>query len=377
MTDSADIDRLLRLHYEQTSEYANLIIDTTGTIVWCNATAAHVFGYERESLIGLAAAALFTPEDVQRSVPDFELDVASKSTDMDNDRWMIRADGSRFWAVGATTGLRDENGELIGFGKSLRNRTDMKEQLVLLHNRAESLQAADRHKNIFLSTLAHELRNPLAPLANALQLIRIAGPGIQGLQYPTSIIERQVDFISRLIDDLLDVTRISAGKVALDLAPTDVREVIARAVETTEPLIRQRAHRLALHLLESPIVVKADSSRLEQVFVNLLTNAAKYTPEGGDIEIRATLDRSEAIVHVVDTGIGIPKDMQPRIFELFTQVPQSAERSPGGLGIGLSLVKNFVELHGGSVQVRSDGPGRGSEFAVRLPLAAPHSESTG
>jgi PAS domain S-box-containing protein len=372
---SADIDRYLRLHVEQTSEYAELIIDPGGTIAWCNPTAERIFGYPPKALLGKPADILFTPEDVKLGVPAFELGVAAKSTDMDNDRWMVRADGSRFWAAGATTALRDENGELVGFGKCLRNRTDVKEQLVLLHNRAEALQEADRHKNIFLSTLSHELRNPLAPLANALQLIRMAGPEINALQYPIRIIERQVDFIRRLVDDLLDVTRISAGKIALNVEPTDVRDVIGRAVETTEPLIRQRTQRLALHLLESPIVVKADASRLEQVFVNLLNNAAKYTPEGGDIEVRATLDRSEAIIHIVDSGIGIPKEMQPHIFVLFTQVAGSAERSEGGLGIGLSLVKNFVELHGGSVQVRSDGPDRGSEFAVRLPLAEPRTDS--
>jgi signal transduction histidine kinase len=289
---------------------------------------------------------------------------------MDNDRWMMRADGSRFWAAGATTGLH-ENGQLVGFVKVLRNRTDVKEQLELQRSRIDSLLQADRHKNIFLSTLSHELRNPLAPLTNALQLIRMTDPENSALQYPIKLIERQVEFIRRLVDDLLDVTRISAGKVQLQLEPTDVRDVIARAVEMARPLLTQRKHRLREHLLATPIVVRADAARLEQVFVNLLTNAAKYTPEGGEIEVRATHDQTEAIVHVVDNGVGIPLEMQPHIFDLFTQVASSFERAEGGLGIGLSLVKNFIELHGGSVQVKSEGPGSGSTFTVRLPLAQP------
>jgi PAS domain S-box-containing protein len=366
-----DIERLLRLHAEQTSEHASFLFDRTGTIIWCNETAARIFGCPAEDLIGQPAHRLFTTEDEDDGVPDYELDVARASTDMDNDRWMQRADGSRFWAMGATTALRDQNGEVIAFGKTLRNRMDVKEQLELLRNRIDALTKADEHKNIFLSTLSHELRNPLAPLMNALQLIRMTAPHNAALQYPIKLIERQVDFLRRLVDDLLDVTRISAGKIQLELANIDLRDVVTKAAETARPLITQRAHRLNMQLLPSSIVVPADPDRLEQVFINLLTNAAKYTPEGGRIEVRVLREQSEAVVHVSDNGIGIPKEMQPHIFELFTQVPSSASLSEGGLGIGLSLVKNLVELHGGSVQVRSEGSGRGSEFSVRLPLAEP------
>jgi PAS domain S-box-containing protein len=365
-----DIDRSLRLHADQTTELATLVFDRDGAIVWCNDAAARTFACAREALVGKHAREIFTPEDVRDGVADFELAVSRESTDMDNDRWMLRADGARFWAAGATTAVRD-NGELIGFVKVLRDRTDVKEQLELQRNRIEALLAADQHKNIFLSTLSHELRNPLAPLTNALQLMRMTNPENASLQYPIKLIERQVEFIRRLIDDLLDVTRISAGKVQLKLEPIDVREIIARAVETTRPFFAQRKHELAVHLLQTPIVVRADAARLEQVFVNLLTNAAKYTPEGGEVEVRASVDESEAIVHVTDNGVGIPLEMQPHIFELFTQVSGHFDRADGGLGIGLSLVKNFVELHGGSVQVRSAGQGSGSTFTVRLPLAQP------
>lgn len=196
----------------------------------------------------------------------------------------------------------------------------------------------------------------------------MSGASNEALHYPIKLIERQVEFIRRLVDDLLDVTRISAGKIQLVLEPVDLREVLARAIETTRPTIAQRRHTLTQLLLPTPIVVRGDPVRLQQVFVNLLSNAAKYTPEGGRIEVRASREIDEALVHVLDNGIGIPSDMHPHIFKLFTQVSTGTRHSEGGLGIGLSLVKNLVELHGGSVQVRSEGADKGSEFTVRLPL---------
>ena len=369
ITDEMNTGELLLLHATQTSENGVLLMEASGIIRWCNETAVRTFGYPRADLVGKHIRQLFTPEDVQEGLADFELLVAGNSSDMQNDRWMLRADGSRFWATGSTTGLRDQNSKLIGFGKIVRDGTDIKEQLETLRNRAEALLRADEHKNIFLSTLSHELRNPLAPLMNALQLINLAAPDNRTLQYPIRLIERQVEFIRRLVDDLLDVTRISAGKIELQLQPTDIRDILMRALESTRAVITQKGHRLEQHVLAAPIVVNADPGRLEQVFINLLNNAAKYTPDGGNIDLRAGMDQTEAIVHVMDNGVGIPKEMQPHIFQLFTQVSDNAARSEGGLGIGLSLVKNLVELHGGSVQVRSEGPGTGSEFTVRLPLA--------
>ena len=368
-------DHLLRLTAEQSTEHALLLLDPKGIVLWCNDTATTITGYSREELIGRRLHLIFTPEDVQEGVTDYELAVAGASGDMHNDRWLMRKDGSRFWAAGATTGLKDDNGTLVGFGKIFRDTSDVKEQIELLRNRSEALLKADEHKNIFLSTLSHELRNPLAPLANALHLIRAAGTPDQALQYPIKLIERQVDFIRRLVDDLLDVTRISAGKVQLELKPLDLREVLARSVETARPLITQRRHKLVEHILAVPISVDGDASRLEQVFVNLLTNAAKYTPEGGEIELRASMDQDEALVHVRDNGIGIPGDMLPQIFELFTQVDAASAHAKEGLGIGLSIVKNLTELHRGTVQVRSEGPGKGSEFSVRLPLTESRAKS--
>jgi PAS domain S-box-containing protein len=366
-----DADTLLLRHAQQTTENAVLLFDHRAVITWCNSTAARIFGYTPAELPGLPARRLFTPEDAQQGIPAYEFEVAANSSrDMRNDRWMLRADGSRFWATGSTTGLRDDGGELIGYAKILRDSTDIKEQLETLRHRAEELVQSDEHKNLFLFTLSHELRNPLAPLANALQLIRMSLPPEPKLEYPIKLIERQVDVISRLVDDLLDVTRISSGRLQLELEPLDLREIIARALESAQPVIEQHKHRLIQHILPGPIIVDVDGGRLEQVFVNLLTNAAKYTPDGGSIEVRSSKDESEAWVRIADSGIGISSEVLPHVFELFTRGDRAAQEAKEGLGIGLALVKRFVEVHGGSVQVRSEGPGKGSEFTVRLPLAS-------
>jgi signal transduction histidine kinase len=294
--------------------------------------------------------------------------VANANGTAENDRWMARPDGSRFWAAGVLTALRDENGRLLGFGKILRNRTDLREQLDTLRNQVQASTNVNDRKDVFLSTLSHELRNPLAPLTNAVQLIRLRNPRQPDLEPLLKIIERQVDNLRRLVDDLLDLSRVGAGKIELKLEPVAIHDVIHRAIESARPLIRDRRLKLDVLLPAAPIFVDADPSRLEQVFVNLIQNAAKYTPEGGNVWIKGTTEGPEAVVHVQDNGIGIPHEMLPRIFDLFTQVESSRPQSQGGLGIGLSLVKTLVTAHGGSVQVNSPGPGKGSEFSVRLPL---------
>jgi PAS domain S-box-containing protein len=367
--NGVDVDRLLRLLAEQAREQAVILIDKEGKIAWWGTGAAHIFGYTRETIVGQNLSRLFAPDDVRRGMPEYELSTACKDGMAEDDLWMMRADGSRFWAAGAVTPIRDDKGEVLAYGKILRDRTDQKEQLETLRNQAAALEQADRHKNIFLSTLSHELRNPLAPLVNALQLIRMAGPESPALQYPIKLIERQVEFIRRLVDDLLDVTRISSGKVQLDTTALDLQDVLSRSVESVRPAIEDRRHKLIVSTLPSPIPVRGDRDRLQQVFVNLLSNAVKYTPEGGSLNVKAFIEGEEAVVKVQDNGVGIAEDMQPRIFDLFTQAENTLSRSQNGLGIGLSLVKQLVTLHEGSVQVRSEGAGKGSEFTVRLPLS--------
>jgi two-component system CheB/CheR fusion protein len=367
--DRPGTEELLRLFAEQTKEHAILLIDLDGRISWWSAGAAFIFGIPSDEAVGRPFSELFTQDEVERGIADTELETARINGAAADDRWLERRDGSRFWATGSTIGIRDGEGRTLAFGKILRDRTDFREQVETLRNQAATADAASRRKDVFLSTLSHELRNPLAPLANAVQLIRMTAPPSAELEYPLKVIERQVESLRRLVDDLLDLTRIGAGKVELRRERLALQDVVHRAVESARALVRERRQRLEVLVPPSPMLVEGDASRLEQVLVNLLNNAAKYTPEGGNIWVKGTTEGDEAVLHIEDDGVGIPGEMLPHIFELFTQVDASRPYSQGGLGIGLSVVKNLVALHGGTVQVRSEGPGKGSEFTVRLPLS--------
>jgi two-component system CheB/CheR fusion protein len=366
--DQRDVADLLGVFAEQTSENALLLIDLDRRIQWCNPRTERLFGYEAHELCGTSIFRLFIPEDRQKHVPEYEFDVASRSEDMNNDRWMQRADGSRFWATGNTVGLRDRTGKVTGFAKIMRDSTDLREQLETFRNQLKVVTESDQHKTLFLAKLSHELRNPLGAISNALELMRHPAGGTTPAE-ATGIFERQLNQLYRLAEDLLDVTRISTGKVGVKPQLLDVREPVTAAVETVQPLFEKKRHRLIQHILPTPMRVSGDPMRLEQVFVNLLTNAARYTDESGEIEVRASSDENEVFVHVIDHGIGIAPDLLPHVFDLFTRGERAAAHAEDGLGIGLALVKELVDAHGGSVQVRSDGLGKGSEFTVRLPLA--------
>jgi signal transduction histidine kinase/DNA-binding response OmpR family regulator len=232
-----------------------------------------------------------------------------------------------------------------------------------------NIQENDRRKNEFLAMLAHELRNPLAPIRNAVEILRMSDIKDHDLQWANDVIARQVEQMVRLVDDLLDISRISGGKIHLRKEPVDVALAVARAVETSQPLITARKQELQVSLPPEPIVVDADLVRLAQVLSNLLNNAAKYTGEGGNISLMIIREDNDAVFRVRDNGIGISPEMLSQVFDLFAQASRSLDRSQGGLGIGLTLVRRLVELHGGSVQAQSDGANRGSEFVVRLPIS--------
>jgi two-component system, sensor histidine kinase len=231
----------------------------------------------------------------------------------------------------------------------------------------EALRAADRRKDEFLATLAHELRNPLAPLRNALQILHRTGGDTAAARQAREMMERQLQQMVRLVDDLLDVSRITTGKLALQLARVELQDVVRNALDTVRPLMEDRGHALSVELPTQPVYARADATRLAQVFSNLLNNAAKYTDPGGRIRFTAMLDRGDVVVTVADSGIGISEQMLPAIFDMFTQVDNSLERSHAGLGVGLSLAKRLIELHGGKLEARSRGLGFGSEFVVRMP----------
>jgi two-component system CheB/CheR fusion protein len=338
----------------QSTEQAILLLDPDGTVVWANAGAAKVLG--APDTVGRRVHAFFVPEDV--GVPEFELAVSRERGWMQDDRWMRRIDGSRFWAAGITVALRDDDGVPCGYAKLLRNQTHTRMQVETLRNRASAAHAA-------LATVAHELRNPLSALAMAANVIEHGGYDGERHGAALAILQNNVRMATRLIDDLQDVARGITGKLRVDVEPVSLVDVLRAAIAVACGR-DGRDRRVALLVSTPALHVPGDPLRLQQVFVNLVGNALRYTPEDGRISVAASQVGDQALVEIADTGIGIAPDMLEAIFGMFTQVEGAATGS--GMGIGLALVKQIVELHGGSVQAQSDGLGKGSKFVVRLPL---------
>jgi PAS domain S-box-containing protein len=311
----------------------------------------------------------FFPEDQPRILEQFLPAVMAEDSGEIEVRFRNFRTGAALWMLYRVFALTDGRGERAGFATVSRDITERKRLEDELRKLAADLSEADRRKDEFLATLAHELRNPLAPIRNGLQIMRLSGDRGEAVTTARVMMERQMGQLVRLVDDLLDVSRISRGKLELRMARVELGAVINGAVETSRPLIDAGGHELELSLPKEPLFVQADVTRLGQVFSNLLNNAAKYSEQGGRIWLGAERTDGEVVVRVRDDGVGIPHEMLGRVFELFTQVDRSLEKSQGGLGIGLTLVKRLVEMHGGSVEARSDGHGRGSEFIVRLPLS--------
>ena len=274
-----------------------------------------------------------------------------------------RPDGQRLTALAHANPIRDARGRLLGAVNVLVDISDRKKV-------EDILKDADRSKNEFLATLAHELRNPLAPIRSAAEILHARTPEVPEAQWAVEVIDRQVTQMTRLIDDLLDIGRIASNKLELRKERVELGEVLQGAIETSRPLLDSAGHDFEATLPSEPIHLEADATRLAQVVSNLLNNAAKYTERGGRIRLSAERRGDEAVVSVRDTGIGIPREMLSRIFEMFTQADRSLDRSQGGLGVGLTLARRLVEMHGGAIEAKSEGSGQGSEFVVRLPAIA-------
>jgi PAS domain S-box-containing protein len=364
-----------RLVLESTTDYAIFMLDPEGRVISWNVGAERIKGYRADEIIGQHFSRFYPADAIARDWPAHELRVATAVGKYEEEGWRLRKDGSRFWANVLITAVRDKAGKLQGFSKITRDLTERKraeENTLRLHEQqtlSAALKEADRKKDEFLAMLAHELRNPLAPIRNAVELLRATAPPVPEVQWVREIIDRQVRQMTRLVDDLLDASRIAKGKLVVRKERIVLAAVIASAVEASRPMIEKGKHELTVRTPTEPIHLHADPDRLCQVLQNLLNNAAKYTEEGGHIYLTVEADGDNVLIRVKDTGIGIPAEVMPRIFDLFAQVDRSLDRAQGGLGIGLSLVKTLVEMHHGTVTVRSDGPGRGSEFVVSLPVA--------
>jgi len=278
-------------------------------------------------------------------------------------------DGAWRWLQVRGVPIVGPGGAVIEIAGTIADVTEKREAEQARQRSEETLREGDRRKDEFLATLAHELRNPLAPVRNAVEVLRLKGSPTPEVQWAREVIDRQMRQMARLIDDLLDVSRITRDVLELRRERVDLGTVLHAAIETSEGLIETAGHELEVVLPPHPVFLQGDVTRLAQVFSNLLSNAAKFSHPGSRITLTAGRQGDQVVVAVKDTGIGIPKEMQPHIFEMFVQVDRSIERSQGGLGIGLTLVKRLLELHGGSIEVKSDGVGRGSEFIARLPIA--------
>jgi PAS domain S-box-containing protein len=356
---SPDPAEPFRLFVEAVEDYAIFMLDVDGNIVTWNLGAERIKGYTAAEAIGMHFSRFYTEEDLARHWPAHVLSVARREGRCEDEGWRMRKDGTRFWADVVVTALHDECGRLTGFGKVTRDLTDRR--------RMEALQESEERLNEFLAMFSHELRNPLAPVTHALELIR--NTPTHEHQKLIGVIERQVAHLRRLVDDLLDVSRLTRGKIRLKKEVADLNGLAALAFESSQPMIAARGHAAELRPYAEPLLVDADPTRIVQAAVNLITNAAKYTPRGGRISI--TVDRVDdgAALRVKDSGVGIAPALLPTVFDVFVQGDRSLDRPEGGLGIGLTVVKRLVEMHGGSVSAFSEGADRGSEFVIYLPLS--------
>ncbi|HEY1231094.1 MAG TPA: PAS domain S-box protein, partial [Ramlibacter sp.] len=352
-----------RLLVDSVRDHAIFMLDRDGKVQSWNPAAETIHGQPVDQAIGVRFASFFSAADQEAGRPDAILEQARVHGRTEDEGWRQRHDGTRFWAKAVVTAVYGRSGEPLGFAVVTQ---DLSQQ-----RRMQDLERSTRRLNDFIALLAHELRNPLAPIRNGvtlMQLDRSLSPSVVKVR---DIIDRQVMQLTRLVDDLLDVSRLTTGKILLRPERVSIGDIVRRSVETVRPLVDARRHTLAVDVpADAELQVEADPTRLAQVLQNLLVNAAKYTPEGGRIQLSARRAGNDAEVIVQDNGRGIEPEDLDRIFELFAQ----GETEPGahpdsGLGVGLALARQLVRLHGGRMMARSPGAGQGAEFSFRIPLA--------
>ncbi len=369
-------DRLRRVYETALSNTAdfNYVFDRAGRFTYVNAALLGLWGKSLPEAVGCNFFDLEYPAELAARLQDQIQQVVRSRQPLRDETPYTSAIGTRAYEY-IFVPVFGEDGSVVAVAGSTRDITDRKEaeqEIRASEERyrqvADELSAADRRKDEFLALLAHELRGPLAPLRSGLEIMRLVGGDNPRLSQAREIMERQLSHMVRLVDDLMDVSRIGNAKMELRRATIPVADVLASAVETSRPLIESGRQELTVSMPGQPILLDADLTRLAQVVANLLTNSAKYTPPGGTIRLTARLEGRQAVIEVEDTGIGIPAEALTTIFDMFSQVNRTVQHGVGGLGIGLALVKGIVELHGGTVSAQSEGTGRGSTFTVRLPV---------
>jgi PAS domain S-box-containing protein len=352
-----------RLLVDGVVDYAIFMLDADGIVTSWNAGAQRIKGYAPDEIIGSHFSRFYTDADVEAGKPWEELALARREGRAQDEGWRVKKDGSTFWARAVLTALHDPQGNLRGFAKVTQDLTQSRH--------IQDLEKAARNVHEFIAVLTHELRNPLAPIRNAVQVMAKGEPLSPAQEAMRQTIDRQSAQLSRIVEDMADIVRISQGKLPMASAPVSLAAIVQRALEAAAPLIEAARHRVALDLPAEDLMVDGDADRLTQLLTNLLRNAARYTPDQGGIEVRAWRDAGSALVAVRDTGRGIPADLQERIFDMFVQGREPLERVESGLGVGLALARRIAEAHGGTLTVVSEGEGKGSEFTLRMPLSEP------
>jgi PAS domain S-box-containing protein len=383
-------EEMFRLLVASVKDYAIFMLDTGGRIISWNAGAQRIKGYSADEIIGKHFSIFYPKEDIESGKPPRELEIATATGVYEEEGWRLRKDGSRFWANVVITAVRDETGTLRGFAKVTRDITERKRaeetQRALIEQQQARMQAEDerrraeqsyrvaqeanRAKDEFLMTLSHELRTPMTAILGWARLLPTMSPEDTNFREAIDQIARGAQLQAHLIDDVLDVSRIVSGKMRLSRETVDVARLVTRSVEAVRPTADARSITLSTSIAPGLGTVVADPTRLQQVLWNLLTNAVKFTPKGGRVEVKADRTDSHIEVCVVDTGEGIDPAFLPHVFEPFRQAENPNTRIHGGLGLGLSIVRYIVEAHGGSVSAESAGRNRGATFKLTLPIAA-------
>jgi PAS domain S-box-containing protein len=356
-----------RLLVDCVKDYAIFMLDPQGYVVSWNAGAARIKGYTREEIVGRHFSLFYVPEEAAAGKPARELAIARQLGHVEDEGWRVRKDGSTFWANVTITAVHDESNRLRGFAKVTRDLTERRQR--------EELERSSERMREFLATLAHELRNPLAPVRNAVGVMQLETGLSPAMMHSRDLIDRQVTHLTRLVDDLLDVGRIMSDKIELRVGRVDLGELMTRAIEAARPFTDAHEQLVVPHVPDEPVSIRGDMTRLVQVLQNLLHNASKFSPAGSRIDVTGRIDYRMAVLEVRDSGCGIPAQSLDKIFQLFAQEKAAQNSGEGGLGIGLTLCKSLVEMHGGSIFASSEGLGCGSTFTLSLPLAAASPEA--
>jgi PAS domain S-box-containing protein len=355
-----------RLLVDGVVDYAIYMLSPDGWVASWNAGARRIKGYEASEVIGTHFSRFYTPESLEAGEPWSELAIARESGRAEDEGWRVRKDGSKFWARGVVTALYDANGVLRGFAKVTQELTQRRQ--------SEALTMSARMLGDFIAVLAHELRNPLAPIRNAVELLKTPHPDDLLRAKMLQVIDRQSTQLAKIVDDLLDINRITRGTITMAEVPCDVGAIVEQALEAVRPAIEASNQSLETVLPSAPLRVRGDQSRLLQALLNVLINATRYTDSGGHIFVTLSRigrdDHATIRISVRDTGRGIDPSLLQSIFGMFVQGKDPLNRPPAGLGVGLALARSIIELHHGSIEAFSEGLGKGAEFVIFLPELA-------